>query len=174
MKYNFKRCKHFLNEFLKELKEELKEDLLAVALFGSLARGKAKPGSDIDMLFVYRNGKRDKVRSRFSKVGLAFREREEYKNFEKRGFRPDIFPVFLSEKELKEGPWVLLDIQDHGIILYDPHKILKRRFISLKKRLKELGSKKVNLPDGKYYWDLKPDWKPGEVISLALKNGENL
>jgi hypothetical protein len=54
---------------------------------------------------------------------------------------------------------------DHGIIIYD-NGILKRRFESLRKRLSELGSKKVVLEDGSWYWDLKPDWKPGEVIEL--------
>jgi len=29
-----------------------------------------------------------------------------------------------------------------------------------------LGSRKVILGNGSWYWDLKPDWKPGEVIEL--------
>ncbi len=33
-------------------------------------------------------------------------------------------------------------------------------------RLQELGAKKVSLPDGSYYWDLKPNWKPKEVIEI--------
>nr|HID13671.1 hypothetical protein [Anaerolineae bacterium] len=75
-------------------------------------------------------------------------------------------PVFFNEAELADTPWLLLDIQDHGIILYDPHAILQRKFESLRRRLRELGSRKVVLEDGSWYWDLKPDWKPGEVIEL--------
>jgi hypothetical protein len=30
----------------------------------------------------------------------------------------------------------------------------------------ELGSRRIELPDGGWYWDLKPDWRPGEVVDL--------
>jgi hypothetical protein len=30
----------------------------------------------------------------------------------------------------------------------------------------ELGSRRVELADGSWYWDLKPDWRPGEVVDL--------
>ena len=44
---------------------------------------------------------------------------------------------------------------------------MRSNFITLKvERLLELGAKKVSLPDGSYYWDLKPDWKPREVIEI--------
>ncbi|KKK51182.1 hypothetical protein LCGC14_3117490, partial [marine sediment metagenome] len=44
--------------------------------------------------------------------------------------------------------------------------ILDKRLFSLKKRLQELGAEKISLSDGSYYWDLKPDWKPREVIEI--------
>jgi predicted nucleotidyltransferase len=31
-----------------------------------------------------------------------------------------------------------------------------------------LGSRKVSLPDGSWYRELKPEWKPGELIEVVL------
>jgi hypothetical protein len=43
---------------------------------------------------------------------------------------------------------------------------LENEFKAIKEKLKKLGSKKVVLPDSSWYWDLKPDMKPGEVIEI--------
>jgi hypothetical protein len=36
----------------------------------------------------------------------------------------------------------------------------------LQRRLQELGARRYVDEDGYEYWDLKPDWKPGDVVSL--------
>ena len=36
----------------------------------------------------------------------------------------------------------------------------------LRQRLAQLGSRRYVDADGYEYWDLKPDWKPGDVVSL--------
>lgn len=36
----------------------------------------------------------------------------------------------------------------------------------LRRRLAELGSRRLVDEDGHEYWDLKPDWKPGDVVEL--------
>jgi hypothetical protein len=36
----------------------------------------------------------------------------------------------------------------------------------LRRRLAELGSRRHVDRDGYEYWDLKPDWKPGDVVTL--------
>lgn len=165
MKLNYRICKDLLNRAINLMKQYLGNDLLSIALFGSVARGEGTNNSDIDVLIVHKR-ENFKVSSLMTKIIISLRETEEYKSLESKGFRPDIFYILLDEEEFNGNPWVLLDIQDHGIILYDPFKVLKNRFVYIRKRLKELGSKKVILPDGKWYWDLKPDWKPGEIIKL--------
>jgi hypothetical protein len=32
--------------------------------------------------------------------------------------------------------------------------------------MRALGSRRVYLADGSWYWDLKPDFRPGEVVEL--------
>ena len=52
------------------------------------------------------------------------------------------------------------------MILYDPASVLERELDAVRRRMAELGSTRVELPDGSWYWDLKPDWRPGEVVDL--------
>lgn len=44
-----------LRFFIRELKKHFKDRFVALWLFGSWARGEAKPGSDIDLLVVLKN-----------------------------------------------------------------------------------------------------------------------
>lgn len=165
MKLDYQICKPLIKEFLKQLEKQLGKKLISVAVFGSVARGRGTENSDIDLLVVHRR-KPLEVSIKIAEITVKLRDSREYQNLRQMGFRPDIFPVLLDEKKFNQNPWVLLDVQEEGIILLDRDNTLKRKFEYLKKRLKELGAKKIILPKGKWYWDLKPDWKPGEIIEL--------
>lgn len=157
--------KVLLGRVLELLKFHFGEDFLSCALFGSVARNEALPESDVDLLIIHRScGYRPM--DKFLKLLRDLEKDKEYKRLKKQGYLPEPYPVFLDEKELEENPLILLDVLDHGIILYDGDGILDKRLISFKKRLRELGAEKISLPDGSYYWDLKPDWKPKEVIEI--------
>jgi len=165
IKFGYATYEKLLNQLLQRLRGAFGEDvILSFALFGSVARDEARPDSDVDLLIVHSPVDFDPLR-RFVDVLLDFREGNEYRRLQEEGFRPDPYPIFMTEKEMYERPLILLDIMDHGIIIYD-NGVLKKRFESLRKRLTELGTKKVVLEDGSWYWVLKPDWKPGEVIEL--------
>lgn len=161
----FETYKAFLNILLKELQADFGEGVvLSLAIFGSVARGEASPDSDIDLLIVHKEVSFNPT-GRFVDILLELKRGEEYKRLRARGLNPDPYPVFMTVESLWESPHILLDILDEGIILYDIG-LLKGRLEALRRRLSELGSKKVVLEGGKWYWDLKPDWKPGEVIEL--------
>ena len=74
--------------------------------------------------------------------------------------------VYRSEEELADTPWLLLDVTHHGIILFDPRGVLHRKLQRLRSRLRELRSRRIELPDGSWYWDIKPDMRPGEIVTL--------
>jgi predicted nucleotidyltransferase len=155
----------FLELLLERLKIALGEGgVVSCCLFGSVARGEARPDSDIDLLVVLAEGCPDPL-GMFLRALKEARESDEYVRLVGAGYRPDPYPVFLTEQDLWERPLILLDAMDHGVILWDTG-VLGRRFAALRQRLGELGAKKVFLPEGRWYWDLKPDWKPGEVILL--------
>jgi len=158
-------CRPLLGRLLALLQAEFGDDLLAVALFGSVARGHGGPLSDLDLLIVHR-GPREAALDRFLEVTRELRDGPEYKRLMTEGFLPDPYPVFLSVDELERHPWLLLDVVDHGIILFDPQGRLGDELRRVGQRLADLGARKVTLPDGTWYWDLKPDWKPGETVEI--------
>lgn len=162
----YETYKLFLDELLKALNDDFGEGvILSFALFGSVARGEARPDSDIDLLIVHKPIDYSPY-IRFSKLLFdRMRKNDEYYALQSKGLEPHPSSIFRTEKELYEQPLILLDIQEHGVIIYDTG-VLKKRFESLKNRLVELGSKKVIMDNGTWYWDIKPDWKPGEVIEL--------
>lgn len=162
---NYPKVSPLLNQLITMLEKDFGEELISVALFGSVARGSASSASDVDLFIVHRQGTK-RIVNDFSRVTLAIKASKEYLKLENEGFLPDPFPVFADEIKLKEHPWILLDIVDDGIILFDKGNILKTELELLRNTLRLLGSKKIMLENGSWYWDLKPDWKPGEVIKL--------
>ena len=143
----------------------LGDDLVAVACFGSVARGTAGPDSDLDLYVVTRQSEPvwldPRLRQRWK-----IRETPEYQRLVRSGYRPDPSPIFHTMEQLREHPWILLDIADHGVLLYDPSGVLAAELDAVRRRLRELGARRVEQPDGRWYWDLKPDWQPGQVIEL--------
>ena len=164
-KFSYHDYKPAIDRTLHLLEQNFKDDFLACALFGSVARGVATFLSDIDLLIVHQKCPRDMAKE-FSKVVIMLRQTKEYKSLLAKGFLPEPYPVFLNEEKLKKHPWILLDILDHGIILTDRNGILKKELGLIRKKLEEFGSYKVTLPDKTWYWVLKPDWRPGEIIQL--------
>lgn len=165
MKVSFKTYQRLLKRLLELMVRDFGEDLLACALFGSVARGEGRLDSDVDLIVIIRKGIEYPMEL-FVKIEKELKKDEEYVRIEKKGCKPEFFPVFFRDDEVGKTPWLFLDIQNHGIILTDREGILKKEFQRLKTRLSELGAMKVVLEDGTWYWDLKPDWKPGEVVEI--------
>jgi predicted nucleotidyltransferase len=150
---------------LAEYRKAWGEDLMAVACFGSVARGEVGPTSDLDLYVVTRNRVAGLLDPRLRAV-KRLRETPEYQALAREGYQPDPMPIFHTAAKLATHPWILLDIADHGVILYDPEGILARELEAVRRRLRELGSKRIERADGSWYWDLKPDWRPGETVAL--------
>jgi hypothetical protein len=76
-----------------------------------------------------------------------------------------ISEVFLTPEEVRRHPPILLDMTEEGIILHDKGGFLEKELEAIRRRLRELGARKVATPKG-HYWILKPDLKPGEVVEI--------
>jgi predicted nucleotidyltransferase len=148
-----------------EYRKALGDDLLAVACFGSVARGEPGLDSDLDLYVVTRSRVSSLIDPRLERLRY-FRETPEYQTLAREGYRPDPMPIFHTAEELTTHPWILLDIADHGMILHDPDGVLNRELEKVRRRLLELGSKRIQRHDGSWYWDLKPDWRPGDLVEL--------
>ncbi len=165
--FGLKFYKKFLKVFIKKLKKRMKKKLISCVLYGSIARGEAKAYSDIDLLILY-EGSHLETSKIYAKTVNESRRTEEYKKFIEMGIYPEISPYFLTVEELRENPLILLDIMEEGIVLMDRGKTFDKLVKKFKKITKELGSRKVFLKDGSWYWELKPDWKLGEELEIKI------
>jgi hypothetical protein len=147
-----------------EYRAALGDDLVAIALFGSVARGEARPDSDLDLYVVTRRPilGDPRLRPMWARIDSS----PEFQALVATGYRPTPSPVLHTVEDLRRHSWILLDITHHGIVLYDPASVLAQELTAVRRRMTELGSRRVELADGSWYWDLKPDWRPGEVVDL--------
>lgn len=158
----------FCRDAARVLAEAFGSSLVSAALFGSAARNALRKGSDVDFLVVLDSP----PRSYGKRVGLVLplmqklRETDGYRRLE--ALDLDLEPSFLvlSRDEAEQHPPIFLDMVDDAVLLIDREDFLRRELEKVRARLKELGSVKKRLPDGSWYWLLKPDLKPGEVIRI--------
>ncbi len=149
-----------------KLEEILKNNLISVLLFGSAARGDAGEGSDIDILIVaekFGAGGRFEV---FNVIENDLKASDEYRDLKENKLGTLISPVPLTPSEVEKNPSILLDIVMDGIMLYDVDDFIVNKMKSMRRKLKKMGSKRIFLDDKRYYWDLKPDYKLGEVVEI--------
>ncbi len=161
---SYKDYKVLLTKFKQSLLETFGTDLLSLVLFGSVARGAAKPESDIDLLIILKDAPDSYYRRLEPVVDIELKLRREA--FETTGAAPMFSSIILSKEEAMENRNIFLDMLDASIILHDKDDFFKKRLKELEKRLLQLGSKKVVLEDKTWYWNLKPNSQPGEVIEL--------
>lgn len=149
-----------------KLEEILQKDLISVVLFGSAARGEAGEGSDIDILIVTEKFGKEGRFEVFNVIEKDIKASDEYQKLKEKKLGTLISPVPLMPSEVEKNPSILLDIVTDGIILYDVDNFIENKMESLREKLKKMRSKKIFLDDKRYYWDLKPDYKLGEVVEI--------
>ena len=140
-------------------------DLVSVAVYGSVGRGVPRPDSDVDLLVVAEGlADRHSLRLRdFRAVEEALAPR--FDAAAAAGLHPDLSPVLMTPSELQRGSMLLLDMTEDARILFDPAGCLAGALDRLRDRLRELGSRRIWLGNA-WYWDLKPDYRPGDVFDL--------
>ena len=71
----------------------------------------------------------------------------------------------LRREKAERLPLLMLDMTENALVVYDEGGFFKRLLEELRRRLAELGARRVRARGG-LYWDLKPDYKPLEVVPL--------
>ncbi len=150
----------------EKLEEIMQDDLISVVLFGSAARGEAGEGSDIDILIVAEKFEKEGRFEVFNVIENDLKASDEYRELKEKKLGTLISPVPLTPSEVEKNPSILLDIVMDGIMLYDVDDFIVNKMKSMKRKLKKMGSKRIFLDDKRYYWDLKPDYKLGEVVII--------
>lgn len=150
---------------LKEIKSLYKERLVSIVIFGSAGRGTQRFDSDVDILIIAEGlpkGRMKRVRE-FDKV----EDRVELflKSLKKEGIETYISPIIKTPEEAEMGSPLFLDMVEDARILFDRDGFFSARLKRLRERLKELGAKRIWKGDA-WYWDLKPDYRPGDVFEI--------
>ena len=151
---------------LSEIKSHYSERLISVVVFGSVGRDTQTFESDIDLLIIASGLPRGRMR----RIGEFEIVEERIELFlkslkEKDGIHTYISAIIKSPEEAEKGSPIFLDMVEDARILFDRNGFFEGVLDKLRKRLKELGSKRI-WKGNAWYWDLKPDYKPGEIFEL--------
>lgn len=156
-----------LDGFMTLVQEAWGDQVVSVVLYGSVSRGEAGPESDVDLLLILKDAS-PVYRQRLQPLIPALRRLRRqscWSELETSGYVPSLSVLVLSREEAEQNRLLYLDMIDTAHILLDRDGFFQARLDALQVRLRELGAKKVRC-NGTWYWDLKPDLKPGEVVTL--------
>lgn len=151
--------------YVAALKAAWGEALVAAALFGSVARGEAGPLSDVDLLLVARHLPAGRL-ARHRLLEPADEAVEPLlAALRRRGAFADVSPVLKTPAEALRPVPLYLDLVEDAVILYDPESFLAGVLERLRGSLRRLGARRRQRGRLRY-WELKPDYRPGEVFEL--------
>jgi predicted nucleotidyltransferase len=150
---------------LEACREHYEQRLVSLALFGSVARGTARADSDVDFLIVA-EGLPDGRIARAAEFSDVERQLDAWTQAARRaGLSPTFSPIFKTPAELALGTPLLLDMVDDARVLVDEGGCLRQALERLRARLVALGARRIWRGNA-WVWDLKPDYRPGEVFEL--------
>ncbi|MEO8678484.1 MAG: nucleotidyltransferase domain-containing protein [Vicinamibacterales bacterium] len=139
--------------------------LVSVAVFGSVGRRTPGPDSDIDLLVVAEQLPRGRLARSDDFAAVERSLNPQLTSAHAHGLHPTLSPIFKTPEEVAAGSPLFLDMLDDGRILYDRDGFLQQAFEAFADRLARLGARRIWREDS-WYWDLKPDYKPGEVFEI--------
>jgi predicted nucleotidyltransferase len=151
--------------YARAARKVLGDNLTSVVLYGSVARGEAHAESDIDLLIICkqlphgifeRNQLLDPVREQLQ---------SQWRRLWARGYRGDFSEILKTEAEAQHVTPPYLDMTEDAILLVDRGEFFAQVLERVRARLKELGAQRKQLGTVRY-WDLKPNFRPGEVIEI--------
>jgi predicted nucleotidyltransferase len=135
--------------------------LVSLVLFGSVARGQAHASSDIDLLVVaegFPERGRDRRRILLEEWSRVRADRD----------LPAVEWNLITKTpaEARFHSPLYLDIVEDGILLIDREGFFRLVMDAMRDRMRELGSRRIFLEDGSWYWDLRPDFRFGDVVEI--------
>ena len=154
-----------LTDFVPVCRAHYGPKLVSVAVFGSVGRGTAGPDSDIDVLVVVedspdgRMARVDDFRTVERALGPRLAEARAV------GLHTTFSPVIKTPHEAEVGGPLFLDMIEDAQVLYDRDGFIDGVLQGLRNRLERLGARRIWRGNA-WFWDLKPDYRPGDVFEI--------
>lgn len=166
-KIGLREYRALLAQFVILAQETLADNLVTIVLYGSVARGDARPESDVDLLLVLEQAspvycERLQV---LHPILRRLRQRPCWQELVACRLAPELNVLIFSRAEAERNRHLYLDMIEDALLLVDRGDFFEQRLQTLRRRLAELGAAKVRR-NGTWYWDLKPDLKLGETVAL--------
>jgi predicted nucleotidyltransferase len=139
------------------------ERLVALVVFGSVARGTPHADSDVDLLVVADELPRGRIRR--MREFDAVKRRVAPALAAARGIATRLSPIFKTPEEVRAGSPLFFDMTEDAKLLHDRGGFMAGALRDLRDRLAQLGARRIWKGDA-WYWDLKPDYRPGEVFEI--------
>jgi len=154
-----------VGDLLEACRQHYADRLVSVVVYGSVGRGVPGPESDLDVLIVADGLPRGRIGrvTEFLRVESQLASR--LAEMRAAGLAPEVSPVFKTPEEARSGSPLFLDMVEDGRILFDRERFMQDALNRLRSRLEALGARRIWRGNA-WFWDLKPDYKPGEVFEL--------
>lgn len=157
------------SELLRALAERAREHygprLISLVIFGSVGRGRPRPDSDVDVLIVADGLPAGRARRARDFETLEAAMEGALQRARRSGVETYLSPVFKTREEATRGSPLFLDMVEDAQLLIDADDFFKGILDRLRRRMADLGSKRV-WRGTHWYWILKPDLSPGESVEL--------
>jgi hypothetical protein len=158
----------YLPLILMAFRETLKKlHLTSFVIYGSVGRGTARDTSDVDILLISPDFKGSLGSRIEGLIEVEEAVEEELRWLREKGVYTGLSFYPLRPEEAEALPRLFLDLTEDAILLYDDGNLLERLLLTLKAKLFKLGARRVFIDQDTWYWDLKPDYRFGDVVELA-------
>ncbi|CAN5245814.1 nucleotidyltransferase domain-containing protein [soil metagenome] len=141
------------------------ERLRAVVVFGSVARQRMRPDSDLDLLVVAEPLPRGRLARMDEFDDVEARLAPALTEAQQQGVRTRISAIVRTLAELDQGGFLIFDIACDGRVCFDADGALTDYLTGVRQRLERRGAKRQTA-SGDRYWVLDPDVRPGDVVVL--------
>lgn len=152
-------------KLLSEIKSFYGKRLVSVVIFGSAARETQRFDSDIDILIIAEDLPKGRMKRVREFDAIEDKIEPFLKSLQKEEINTYISPIIKSPEEAENGSPLFLDMVEDARILFDKDGFFSGVLEKIRNRLKGLGAKRI-WKGNAWYWDLKPDYKPGEIFEL--------
>ena len=158
-----KRHEAYVNAVLDRIAVFYGHRLVALAVYGSFARGENRKDSDLDLFIILRDAPKmsfriaefvEQVEMPVEPLGQAL--------FEKDGIHCDPSPYILTAEEARNIQPIYYDFVEHLAVALDPEGLIDRIVGAVRTRLDEVGGAKIRR-NNTIEWQTKRVGFPGEV-----------